>query len=336
MKVLIQISAVLLLALTGCANIQGIPHGLSALTPSQREDLAKPDLKAVLSSADALAETYRIARDENLRYVFWSNVAYFPLGAAAARDIYRKNNGALAGVGIVAGTLAAFNSFTNARPNAKVYQTAITALLCIRTKANPYLMLEKDAKDIRQSAEAVADQVGTVQALLSKLQHLGLERDDVKAELKANPSLLTTLLNAEKAGSQAISDALQAMTAARHEVMLFYALPAFVTDSVLQIDSAVAAKITVNDVTYSALVSSLSALTAAPKPATTSPLPAAPTVAKTLVATPVADAAMTVHHSATELQKITDNLIQATAQFALSAREKEMNACLTNMLTVTK
>ena len=346
-KVHIQISAVLLLALPGCANIQGIPYGLSALTPSQKEDLAKPDLKAVLSSTDALTETYRIARDENLRYVFWSNVAYFPLGAAAARDIYRKNNGALAGVGIVAGTLAAFNSFTNARPNAKVYQTAITALLCIRTKASPYLLLEKDTDDLRQGAKGVAAQVGKVQASLSLLQHLNLESDPVKAELKVNPSLVTMLLNAEKAGSQAISDALHAVTAARHEVMLFDTLPSFVTDSVLQIDSAVAAKITVNDVTYSALVSSLSALTAAPKPATTSPVPAAPTVAKpptpnkgllkdVIPPTPAADAIKAVHGDATELQKITDNLIQATAKFALSAREKEMSACLTNMLTVTK
>jgi hypothetical protein len=209
------------------------------------------------------------------------------------------------------------------------------------------LLLEKDTDDLRQGAKGVAAQVGKVQASLSLLQHLNLESDPVKAELKVNPSLVTMLLNAEKAGSQAISDALQAVTASRHEVMLFDTLPSFVTDSVLQIDSAVAAKITVNDVTYSALVSSLSALTAAPKPATTTPVPAAPTVAKpptpnkgllknVVPPTPAADAIKAVHGEATELQKITDNLIQATAKFALSAREKEMSACLTNMLTVTK
>jgi len=102
---------------------------------------AARNLEEVLKVAESLSSAYIRARDDNLRYAFWSNALYFPLGIAAAAYTAQKNHpNALLNLGIASGALVTANTFINARPNAKVYQAAVTGSVCLTTQLQPFVL----------------------------------------------------------------------------------------------------------------------------------------------------------------------------------------------------
>ena len=322
------------LFLASCASIQGIPLGL---TDQNQASLASQDLQRTLGVALELKRTYESARDENLKYIYWSSVPFFPLAAAAAGDIYSKSTSALAGVGIIAGTLAGFNSFTNARPNAKVYQSGINGLVCLYTKLGGYSDRQLDAKALKDDADSLTSRlIPSAQAALTASQNLDLNAGEAQAERTANPTIISSLSTMEKSLTQAISDAQHAATGARSEKTLFDNLAAFGATSIIQIDSIIASKVTLTDVSYSTLVSSISGYTTAPKPPTTTPPAGAaqllvrPEKAAAL-ATPIADAIKAMQGSITLLQQSTSALAEETSKFGLTAREQEVATCIKSL-----
>jgi hypothetical protein len=144
---------------------------------------------------------------------------------------------------------------------------------------------------------------------------------------------MSVLVATEKEISQIISDAQQAATAARHETDLFESLAYFTSDSVRLVDSAVASKITLSDVNYSTLVSSISAATSSPKPAATpvsqkpQPGPGGPPPPPAPLQS-ITDAIKVLQASATRLKLMTAALKEETTKFGLGIREQEVTACI--------
>lgn len=331
------ICIVIPLLLASCANVRGIPAGL---TDENQTNLASQDLQKTFSVALALQATYRNARDDNLNYVYWSSVPFFPIAAAAAGAIYGKHNSRLASIGIAAGTLVGFNSFTNARANAKAYESGIVALACVYRSLSGYSNRQSDASSFKDDAETLnSTLIPAAQSALSVSQSLNLNAGDAQAERAANPTVMSSLSTAEKSLTQAISDAQSAATGARNEKSLFDNLSAFGASNITQIDTIVAAKVTVADVNYSTLLTSISGYTNAPKSPTTPSTTGAGTPSAepkkmaggAVPAAPIADAIKTMQSSISQLQQATSALTDKTSKFGLTAREQEVAACIKNI-----
>lgn len=311
----------IILLLPACANLQGIPSGLTA---ADKKDLASEDRKTVFAVADRLSDTYEEARNDNLRFAYWSNIPLIGAAAGAAGAIaYQAHRDVLAGIGIFAGTLVGFNTFTNARANAKVYQGGINALTCVRTKLAGYDNLGADPLGLRASTLALEE--GELALVTS--QSLLTNPTAVK-ERSADPNLASAQSANEKLLIQAISDAKQAIAAGRQEMASLSGLLAFTVDSIRQIDATVASKISQIDVNYSTLLSSISGMTTAPKPAPTKAGAPQADVKIMSSGTPVADVVKSMQSAIINLQRSTAALTEATTKFGLSARKQEVEACI--------
>lgn len=319
--------------LASCANLQGIPSGL---TDQNSTDLEKNTLSDSLKVASDLKKTYETARDNNLKYAFWSNVTFVPLAAGAAGAIaFNAYKDLLAGIGIAAGSLAGLNMFVNARANAKVYQSGMNALLCVRTSLGPYLTVSSEP--LTAGVPALADRITQASRTLTDATSLKFDTPQQIAEIRNNPLVVTTLASSEKTLTQAIADAKKTLGDAQAELGLYAGIASFAAGSIRQIDSVVASKITQPDISFSALEASILGLTKAPTPAsTTPPKPAPAPIPGVLLrpappsSTPIADAAAEAQKSARALADEAAALTGELQKFGLSAQEKTVADCIKN------
>jgi hypothetical protein len=321
------------LFLASCAtvqeNLQGIPQGL---TSQDRQTIAQGQLATTLQVANDLEARYQTARDDNLRYAYWSNVAFIPAAMVAAGAIaFNAYKDLLAGVGIAAGGLAGFNTFVNARNNAKIYQSGMNGLDCITTKLSPYVNAK--AESLQRTTDNLESALVEAQIALALDQSFKFNTKNEIAEIRNNPLAVTSLAGAEKVASQAISDAQKALSDAQTEIALYSSAPFFAADGIRKVNVLVSSKISQSDVNYSSLLTSISGLTKAPTPApkAAAPAAAAPAAAAPPSATPIADATAMTLDLAQKLAKQTAALIAATQQSGLAAQEKAVTDCLTTV-----
>jgi len=313
--------------LASCASLKGIPQGL---TDQNTADMAKNTLEDSLKVSNDLSKTYKTARDENLDYAFWSNVAFVPLAAGAAGAIaFNAYKDLLAGIGIAAGSLGGLNVFINARANAKVYQSGMNGLACISTNLTPYLTLNADA--LEAEVLALGGQIALANQTLAEATSLRFDTPQQIAEIKSNPLVVTTLAASERILTQAIADAQKALGDGESETVLFAGIATFAASSIRQVDAIVASKITQPDISFSALQSSITGLTKAPA-ATPKPAPPAagahaivPAVPST---TPIADAANDAQRSSQTLAKATTEMSAHAQKFGLSTQQKAVGDCI--------
>jgi hypothetical protein len=302
-------------------NLQGIPQGLSA---ADRTQLATTDLATTLGVANALQQRYQDARDENLRYAYWSNIAFIPLAALGAGAMaFNAYKDLLASVGIAAGSLAGFNAFVNARNNAKVYQTGINGLDCIVVKLGPFV--GQTTEPLERRADTMHGLAWQAEAASATNQSFKFNTPLELAEMKNNPLVVANLVAADKMLTQALAEAERALGDARNEIALYRHVASFAADSIRQVNVAVSSKIALNDINFSALQGSVSGLAVPPAPAPASP-PAAASRAPTQ--TPLADATSASLQSAQSLSKLSRDLAALTQQFGLTAREKGVAECI--------
>jgi hypothetical protein len=159
--------------------------------------------------------------------------------------------------------------------------------------------------------------------------------------LKANPTTVTDLANAEATLTTAIANAKSASLAATQEAQRGYELTTFATSRLMQIDGTVASKISQSDVSYSQLVGQMTP-TQQPKP----PSGAAPAGGGVHVvsrvkawreratandATLLAITAQELLADAAGLDSASTDLGNAVAAFGLNASEQNLDACIKNM-----
>jgi hypothetical protein len=331
MKIHALVALLFVLAVSGCANLKGIPAGLDK---SDKQNLAAQDLKTSLTVALTLSDRYEQARNDNLNYVYWSNVPFIPAaGVAAAAVYYKAHRDLLAGVGILAGTLAGFNAFTNARPNARVYQTGIEALSCVHTKLGIYVSKKSAADKMDQDADFLAKEIAGGKVVLTKSQNLDLASAAAVNERTSNGTVVSSLASNEKLLEQALAEAERVMNLAKEEATRYQYLPSFVSDSISLIDKKVSGKITQGDVNYAELSTSILGYTVAPKvpavPAGGAPgKPLQNPLATGGAPTPMADAVNETRVAINRLQQLTAALSRARSDFALNEREQEVAACI--------
>ncbi len=313
-------SIIACLLLSSCASLEGIPQGLSA---EDRTDISSGDLARAFKAADNLSSTYAKARNENLRYAFWSNVPFVPLAAGSAAAIYSKaSKDVLATIGIVAGSLIGFNSLINARSNEKSYGSGIAALLCLQTNLEPYV--KKNTRELDDKSGALIGLIESAKETLEGSQNV-LSAENADAEISANQKVVGTFASNQKDLSQAITDAQAAVGAAENEVGLFDTLPIFVANGIRQIDATVANKVGQGDISYSGLVTSISASTTPPAPPHSA---APPDKSKANSETPVADSAKALLTTTTDLKQATAEVVSATKTFGLTAQEQTVSTCI--------
>jgi hypothetical protein len=305
-------------------NLQGIPQGLTA---ADRTQLATSDLAATLGVANALQQRYQVARDENLQYAYWSNVAFVPLAALAAGAMaFNAYKDLLASVGIAAGSLAGFNSFVNARNNAKVYQSGINGLDCIVVKLGPFV--GQRTESLEQQTDGMHSLGWQAEAASAINQSFKFNTPLELAEMKNNPLVVANLVAADKMLTQALADAQKALGDARNEIALHRHVSSFAADSIRQVNVVVSSKIAMNDINFSALQGSISGLAVPPSPAPAPPQAAASREPQRPSPTPLADATSTALQLAQSLSKRSRELAAMTQQFGLTAQEKAVAECI--------
>jgi hypothetical protein len=309
--------------LSSCANLRGIPQGLN---DANRSELSKGDIKSTIGVARDLQGRYEVARDNNLDYAFWSNVAFIPLAAVAAGAIaFNAYKDLYAGVGIAAGSLAGANVFVNARANAKVYQLGINGLDCVVVNLGQYA--NASPSDLSAGDIELERRLAIGRADLIRAQGFKFTTPPEVAEIQNNPLVITTLVTNEKILAQAVDDAETTSSDARTELGLFAQLPSYAADSVTQVNKIVASKISQTDVPFSSLVTSLGALAKVPA----APKPAATTSAAAPSQTPLGDAATQALASAQALFVQTVVVRSLVQQFGLSNKEKRVDECIKSL-----
>ncbi|MFI4975513.1 MAG: hypothetical protein ACHP84_13315 [Caulobacterales bacterium] len=324
--------------LGGCANLQGIPSGLSlteqqSLVTSSINDTNSSKIARALDIAATLSSTYITARNDNLHYAYWSNIVLVPIFAGGVGALYfNASKATLGGLGLAGGSITAFNAFTNARANAKVYQTAINALVCLRVNLSPYVTMTD--KDI--SSESLALEIQTGSNLLTKAA-ADLKSADGQAEIKADPAIASSLAESVATLTQAVSDGQQVVNSANTQETLYLGLSTYVGDSIRQIDSSVSSKITQTDVTFAAVQGAITQSTGAQKSATP---PAVPPVAQTpkqeprqqhgvpSVSTILKDDVNALTAKIQNIQRLSRQLNASVSAFALDTREQTVNSCI--------
>jgi hypothetical protein len=334
MKVMLRQCLVLLGSafVASCAtvpgNLQGIPQGLTA---ADRNQLATSDLAATLGVANVLQQRYQVARDENLQYAYWSNVAFVPLAALAAGAMaFNAYKDLLASVGIAAGSLAGFNSFVNARSNAKAYQSGINGLDCIVVKLGPFI--GQSTEFLEQNTDAMHSLVWQAEAASAINQSFKFNTPYELTEMKNNPLVVANLVAADRMLTQALADAEEALGDARNEIALNRHVASFAADSIRQVNVAVSSKIAMNDINFSALQGSISGLAVPPSPAPAPPRLAGSRAVPPPTQTPLADATSTALQLAQSLSKRTRELAAMTQQFGLTAQQKAVAECIKSVV----
>src|SRR6266496_2301956 len=314
------------LLLTGCASLEGIPPTLDQAMVS---NLSSGDLNRVFEASDKLSEVYQTQRDENLKYAFWSNVPFVPLGATGAGGLYYKaHKDLIAAVAIIAGSLAGLNTFVNARANAKVYQGGMNTLSCIQIQLGPYTA--RDVGGIKSSLSELEGEIETASDTLASAEALTFKTADELAEIKANPTVVTTLAAQEKLLTQAISSAQKVATDAASEITLSSNVALFAADAVRQVNSILSSKITQPDISFSALQSSITTLLptqpaasgGAPKKAAAAPAAEEPT------RTPIAAITRQLQRLTVSLASKSQALQTRVDAFGLSKQEKGVTDCI--------
>ena len=344
--------AVPLFALTaGCANLKGIPVGLTTCDApgkdasgndkgcaTYRKDAlaGAADLKSTLMVAESLSSLYIAARDDNLNYAFYSNVLYFPLGIGAAVYTAQKTHkNALVNVGIAAGALAAVNTFVNARPNSKVYQAGITAIQCLTIQMQPYAVAKAgESKAIGDKRNDLDGRIGDANNVLRQMDpfvNAALIGDDAKAERTRNPSLTDTLASSRKALTSAIAEAQKGVDAAGVELGKFRDASQYAKNKVAAIDKFVETKITQPDVSFQTLLKSLQPASSTPAAATPTAKPGGQGSPKSASTTPIQSIIADALSLTAELTNMTKELTALIAGFGLTAAEKAVEDCITSM-----
>lgn len=312
------------LLIAGCGSLRGVPPALSDAT---RGDLASDELSQALVGAEKVIKSYVEERDRNLEYVYWSNAAFVPLAAASAGGLYYKaHNDFLAGIGIIAGSLAGFNSFTNARANARVYQQGINALECAYQRLSPYKTRNDDA--VTREADNLEDAIDAAKATLAFAEAMTFKSPEEKAEIEKNGSVVSKLAVQMKRLSTAIGDADKQVEDARAEAGLFSELGTFAGASVRRVHAIVSGKIAVLDTDFASLKSSIGANTpqkAAPKAGAATAAAPAPAVQS---ATPIADVVADLERTARNVEKLAQGVAKRVQKFALSANKKAVDDCI--------
>jgi hypothetical protein len=317
-KLTLVIGAVLLLS--SCVNLQGIPL---TLTAAQKADLASGDRVKALALVQSLSDSYEEARNDNLRFAYWSNVPFLALAAAAAGAVYYKaHRDVLAGIGIAAGTLVGFNTLTNARANAKVYQSGINALSCVQTKLGGYTSVGTLGLRI-QALDGAVDTARRSVAASKRL--LDGADETANKERAANPRIGAAQMAAHTALEQAINDAIASRDAAEKEMHKFSTIAEAIRDKVRQIHIAVSAKITSADLNMEGLIKGMET----PKVPVGGAKPAAaPLQPKAGSSSPIADITETMQSQLQEVQRLTTELKSAVAEFGLTTRLQEVDVCI--------
>ena len=334
-----------LLLLSGCAttSLQGIPQGL---TSTDKTTLGGNDVGASLKIAAALSDKYESARNENLQYIYWSNVPLIPLGIAAAGALYYgAHRDVLAGIGLAAGGLAAFNTFTNARANVTAYASGLNALGCLRGRLLSYVGKDNDANTLAKDATALLGAIANAEASLSAYSGL-LSSADAAAEVKADPRVVTPYLTNLELLKTVVGEAKKVATAADKEAVAFRGLPVFLDANIREIDRKVAAKITLNPQSFDAVKTSVTTSigtatgTPASPPKGDPTPPKAPQVKKAPgkkdvvekpAPSPVKDATQVLATHVTALQGATAPLRDKVNRFPLSQRQEEVETCVKNI-----
>ncbi len=239
--------------------------------------------------ANALLSKYEGARNKNLKFAFNSNMWVLTLaGAAGAAGAFRSSRDTLAGIGVGAGILLAGDTFLNARPNAKVYQSGMNALTCELVNLKPYIASEQlptdtdISKDLTEAQKDLENETSQMAQLDKDKAALTQAQADLVAATSAKPATKGKAASAKPAAQAAggvnisdLTDAMSSLKTAQAQAQkaqqnlnnvtaLNAQLPIFAANATASIDQAVAAKITQADVSYTSTVSSIAPLTKTP------------------------------------------------------------------------
>ena len=345
---------VMALGSTGCASISGRPVGLTTCEDAtlgrpcqkyKKDTLAAAEnLQDVLKVADSLSSLYIGAREDNLFYAFWSNALYFPLGIAAAAYTIQKNHAnALVNLGIASGALVGANTFINARPNAKVYQSGVNTMVCLTTQLEPFVTREPDLKDpsvsrksddvedLQRRAGELVRSMGEASALLPKMDPLlntALTGKAATEEQSRNPAVFTTLAHTRQALSFAMADAQKAIDSANGEISRFRNVISYAKSKIVLIDKFVETKITQPDINFQTLSKSLIPTSSAT--VTTKGAAPSETRLKAKVA-PIEEVIAIAQTKTADLLKWTKEVATMTSTFGLSAAQKAVDDCISAM-----
>ncbi len=330
------------LLLSGCAELRGIPQGLSA---TQIESLGSASLDTNLATARTLESTWEGDRNSAYNYVFWSNAALIPLAVGGAVGAaYKGSKDLIAGIGIGAGTVIGTNAFVGAGAIGAAYQSGIDGLSCITANLAPYTSRgtkPADAQHLYTDVTALEMLIGTASTTLGQSTGLDLTTPAATAERLANSNIVAVLANNEKALAQAVADSQATALAAHAELHLYATLDSYSRDRILDVNRIVGAKIKPATVNYASFAASLSPTPAA-APKAQNPVtptiaavghaaaPRAPPVAG-VPPTPIADAANDSKRAADDLAAPTKRIVIETADFDLTAQEANIAACLKSL-----
>jgi len=256
-KGLVIIVAVLLL--TGCASLSGIPVGLEK---AERQKIAAhQDLKSVLEVSDFVLSKYEKARNDNLHYVFYSNLAFIPAAIAAAGGIYFKaSSDFLAVTGIFAGALASTNTFINAKSNATVYQSGINALSCIQLALRRYDQNEPEPiKSLKSFVSSLEKEINKAQNLLAQAKSFNYDTKEAKKEIADDKTAIQKFTNEQVSLSETISKAMTALDSGNSEITAYDTLSIFAGEMICTTDQLVAAKISQPNVDFATLRDNITA-----------------------------------------------------------------------------
>lgn len=335
MKVFICTFLSLITLLSGCAELRGIPQGLSA---DQTRSLGTGSLDNNLTVATELGSTWEGKRNSAYNYVFWSNAALIPLAVGGAVGAaFKGSKDLLTGIGIGAGAVIGTNTFVGAGAIGAAYQSGINGLSCISAGLAPYTASgskSADAQRLGVDVLALEAQIATASTTLGQSMGLDLTSPQAMAERLANPSIVSTLANNEKALAQAISDSQAAAVGGHAELHLYATLGTYSRDRILDVNRIVEAKIKPSTVNYASLAASLLPAPIAPKtqtPTTSTIAPAPPVHGAPAPATPIADAANATKRAADNLAGPTKKVTTETTDFDLTAQESSISSCIKSL-----
>ncbi len=329
--------------LSGCASIMGVPQGLSAVGAPVVTNfpvtagLPNEALTTNIAVANNLLRTYQAARNDNLKFAFWSNAALIPLATGAATAAVAKSSTqSLSYIAIAAASIVGFNSFVNARPNSRSYQSGMNATTCLIVNLSPYT-----------PADARPPGAGSLPGLSDKAVPL-----DAETTAWLGTPTLTSGMSPDRAPrfAAALTDLKQAVVAAKQQTAaqaiaqgLYNQVAIFAANSLLQIDGVVTGKVSQSDVTSSALPTSPTPVPAA-KPGAgpaggpkADLVPGTPTDGKSPAPPPppvndIADQKIRALQTMTaELNSKTSDLADALAKFTLAAQESAVTTCIKSM-----
>lgn len=330
MRIRTRATALLIVAAftSGCSTMQGVP---TSLTDAQLKDAitnVMPDLKPATDLAVGRYKEYKEARDTNLSYAFWSNALLVPIAVAAAVYTFHKTHpNSLAYLGIGAGGVAGFSTFLNARANAKVYQGGMNAMTCAIARVSAI-----DPSKLVELKQAHAD---------ASTRRPAVQRDlDGTLSVITSPGGATaaevaTLVQTRDALMVALSQLTGALVAADREIASAGRLSGAVFALILDVEKAIASKITQPDVDFTALRDGLGKATGGTAGASgdgtgAGAAPAAATVPLAAPGAPVPSVAATqalLTKDLAEVRQLTATLIAKSSAADLSGQLTALSEC---------